>query len=122
MIKPPVGGRMIQDTNMHIISANPPWHMPTLSFFAKSHSKSRLFRLPVKLAVHMFISGDAPASVTQSMQAVPEMLQPGIMIICTNSRLPGGDAETQHNPGRPGKLGRYDVYSHIYSQTCRIHT
>ena len=37
-----------------------------------------------------------------------EMLKPGIIrYLSTNSGIPGGDAETRDNPGKPGILGRY---------------
>ena len=42
-------------------------------------------------------------------------MKPGI--ICSNSGIPGGDAKTQDNPGKPGILGWYDsgivVHKHL---------
>ena len=76
-----------------------------LPFLAESHSKSQSFRLPVKLTVDM-LDRDGYASVTQSMQAIPEeTLKPGIT--CTNSGMQGGIAGTRDNPGKPSILGRY---------------
>ena len=48
----------------------------------------------------------ALASVAQSMQR--RFMKHGI--ICSNCGIPGGDAETRDNPGKPGILGRYAAY------------